>query len=372
VSRVQCLDCGIAVVVDPRGICPEGHVVGSAGVRVANAMGGGSPHPDEPEPWVATVVLDEADARPAPRQRSIRPVPVLGPEEPTEDTEAADHEAMLRELHALGDLHDTAPAAPAALAPAPAASTPAPSTPAASTPPDTSPAPPREQFAEGLAELSALEAAFQALGHDETPAPTPDPAPVAEPTAVAAEVTPAPAVTSAPPAADASSPAAHPVTAAYDELVDYEDLFAADAPSAPTGDRSAASSSQNPASPAPPSQVSPSQVSPPQVSPPQVSPPQAPPLAVTAPMAAMPPSAPAAAAPQAVAPPLGRGATPDAPVDAYPSPDPADPAPTEPEAEAEVEVPPAAAARGLDLANFTANGAKVGAGRGGRRKLFGR
>jgi len=160
VSRVQCLECGIAVVVDPTGLCPEGHLVGSAGVRVAGAMGSDVPHPDEPEPWVATVVLDEVDIGPAKRERSIRPVQIAGAEAAeAEHREAADHESMLRELHALGDIRDaTPPSAVPETTTAPAPEAP----PVAHVPP-----PPQEQVVEGFAELSALEAAFHALGYDE-------------------------------------------------------------------------------------------------------------------------------------------------------------------------------------------------------------
>ena len=49
-SRVHCLDCGMSVVVDPNGVCPEGHTVGAAGARVASAIGSDIPFPDEPKP----------------------------------------------------------------------------------------------------------------------------------------------------------------------------------------------------------------------------------------------------------------------------------------------------------------------------------
>lgn len=270
-SRVQCLECGIAVVVDPTGTCPEGHAVGGSGVRVANAMGSAEPHPDEPEPWVATVVLDEADVRPAPRQRAIRPVSVAGADTATEQegAEAADHESMMRELHALSDMQagpsapvipqiarDTPPARPTATEPATAVfGVPVP--PAEATA-DPRPLPPREQVAEGFAELSALEAAFHALGYDEDTTlrgepPAPPAAMAEEPAATSPTASTTPTPTTPPdsipalapsprtaviPSPEPTFPAVAAPTELRDELADFEDLFdsaasAATAPSAP-------------------------------------------------------------------------------------------------------------------------------------------
>ena len=117
-SQVHCLECGIQVVVDPRGQCPVGHTVGTPGNRIEMAMGHETAHPDEPEPWVYRIAPAEADggARhgagegstngtgPAPEAR-----PVRAPGLPASDAddEPADAESLLRELHSLAAL-DTA------------------------------------------------------------------------------------------------------------------------------------------------------------------------------------------------------------------------------------------------------------------------
>jgi hypothetical protein len=370
VSRVQCLECGIAVVVDPTGVCPEGHTVGGAGVRVAQAMGTDSVHPDEPEPWVATVVLDDAEVGPVASPRTIRPVPVAGADAATEEEHdaATDHESMLRELHALGDLHDTppSPAVPrtahdAPSAPAAGTTFPAPVDPGAPTaPPVTSaapePPPPREQVAEGFAELSALEAAFHALGYDEDTtlrgvapaAPAPDaPAPTAGPPTTSASPVAAPAPASVP-----SPTASTPTPAPHDDLADFEDLFAAQGAPAPTRDLAPAAArvaaspaarsdrtydpAPTSASPAPPTPPTPAQQAPAQPAPAQPAPTPAPP-----------------------------------PVQQAPPPAPATDGVTAPMASVAQERPPSSDAS-LDITNFTARGGKVGAGRGGRRKRFGR
>jgi hypothetical protein len=354
VSRVQCLECGFAVVVDPTGVCPEGHTVGSAGVRIAGAMGTDSPHPDEPQPWVATVVLDESDARPAPRERTIRPVRFAGSDSPveTEQDEAADHESMLRELHALGDINDHPSAPPAAPTGMTAPST----TPAAAaprTPPSDAPGPlpPPEQVAEGFAELSALEAAFQALGyeddsihHAEAPAGT-------EPAAV-------PAVDTAAAVADVAS---------RDDLADLEDLFAAQVAHAPVGIGAPASApSRHLDAGAPSSQPGPD------ASASMADQHRAPgraeaPGQATSPQPAPDPSGPIPSAPPTrQVPERPRSAAVEAPSDAPPPPASAEEAP------AATDDRPRASDAGLDIANFTAKGGKVGAGRGGRLKRFGR
>lgn len=181
-SRVHCIDCGTAVVVDPTGYCPEGHHVGSAGARIEAAIGVAVPHPDEPEPWVATVELADAAppesdqepraARPptAPRGGTpfvadpvsdngapspvphtthpddgaapAAPSPPAAPPEggvasaPSGNGAPIDTDDLLRELHSLSDLDDLGAAA-APHVPSPAVPSPArPPSPAA---PDTGP-----------------------------------------------------------------------------------------------------------------------------------------------------------------------------------------------------------------------------------------
>ena len=59
--RVHCLECDAAVILDPRGVCPEGHHVGAPGDRVDQYLGTSTPHHDEPEPWVFRI--DDAEPR---------------------------------------------------------------------------------------------------------------------------------------------------------------------------------------------------------------------------------------------------------------------------------------------------------------------
>lgn len=59
--RVHCLQCDAAVIIDPRGVCPEGHHVGAPGDRVDQFLGTATPHHDEPEPWVFRI--DDAAPR---------------------------------------------------------------------------------------------------------------------------------------------------------------------------------------------------------------------------------------------------------------------------------------------------------------------
>jgi hypothetical protein len=189
VSRAHCLDCGDHVVVDPAGRCPEGHHVGVAGARIEGALGSHTPHPDEPEPWVARVDLDEEDLSPTPAApaREIRPLSVPAAEPPLDGAGSTSStgrsEDLLRELHSLGDLGDltgpssatsaaassapSAPSSPEAGEPpavwtAPAAATPAPATPV--TPPAAPSPVPSSRPA--FDELTALEAAVQALTAD--------------------------------------------------------------------------------------------------------------------------------------------------------------------------------------------------------------
>jgi hypothetical protein len=154
VSRVLCHDCGIPVVVDPTGSCPDGHHVGAAGARVATAMGTSAPHPDEPEPWVHAVMLDGDAADTPSAARSIQPPSAPGAPAAADPIDApTDAEALLRELHSLAEgggptagpgsrsttTPSPLPARPAApphhpLAPPAAAAPPAPMAPVTSVP----------------------------------------------------------------------------------------------------------------------------------------------------------------------------------------------------------------------------------------------
>ena len=173
--RTHCVDCGTSVVVDPSGLCPEGHHVGAAGARIAAAFGDDRPHPDEPEPWTARVELDAEpdDEAPVPLRRA-RPVGVVedvpltgdvgpsgaGPADSAAEASPPLGDELLRELHSLSDLDglmggpgerspEFGAAAPAVAPPSPAA----PSTAVGPTAPDP----------DALAELTALEAAVQSL-----------------------------------------------------------------------------------------------------------------------------------------------------------------------------------------------------------------
>jgi hypothetical protein len=111
VGRVHCPDCAMAVVVDPSGMCPEGHFVGAAGARIEAALGRDVPHPDEPQPWIGVVELESSD-EPSPAPRQIRPVSIghatAGPEADAQ----GDSSEMLRELHSLTDADGLADAQP--------------------------------------------------------------------------------------------------------------------------------------------------------------------------------------------------------------------------------------------------------------------
>jgi hypothetical protein len=149
VPFAHCIDCGNSALIDPSGRCPEGHIVGAAGARVAAAIGSATPHPDEPLPWVHQVVLDpdllDDDAA---EPRTVRPPSVPSAPDPSPRADQVATDDLMRELHALGDLSDlgdlagpspspTAAAAPATPSPAPAA---APAN-AVPTPPAPAPAP---------------------------------------------------------------------------------------------------------------------------------------------------------------------------------------------------------------------------------------
>ena len=173
-SRVHCLECDGLVVVDPSGVCPEGHQLGPPGARVAGAMGHATAHPDEPEPWVyriephelavpvgAGVTGAESNGN---GPRVARPMSAPG-FDPFEDTaEVGDAESLLRELHSLaafddapaprpqqgGSRHDTEEDATGAAPPSP------PPAPPSHTPRPQRPDP--DAMADAFAELSALDA----------------------------------------------------------------------------------------------------------------------------------------------------------------------------------------------------------------------
>lgn len=195
-SRAHCLDCGTDVPVDPLGHCPEGHLLPAHGRRVESAIGSDDQHPDEPEPWVATVALGEA-AEPGPHAPSAEPQAAPGMAPAERETSTGD---LLRELGSLSEPDDPAPPpggeAPSASASPPPAGPPTTSPDADRAPPggpDTPPAPAGPDTA--VSEHSALEQALQSLDvtHD---TPAPPASPPSSPTG------PAP---SAPPADDLSS-----------------------------------------------------------------------------------------------------------------------------------------------------------------------
>ncbi|MCC5950003.1 MAG: hypothetical protein JJT89_16235, partial [Nitriliruptoraceae bacterium] len=155
-SRVQCVECQIPVVVDPSGLCPEGHIVGAAGARIATSMGTATPHVDEPQPWVGQVVLDEAPAHAVAAPRTARPVPVAGMAHSDLD-DAPDEDSLLRELSALADLDLGGGAAdtPASTrAPDPGRS--APATPPPPPRPEAPPPPPPAGVGDDLDALALL------------------------------------------------------------------------------------------------------------------------------------------------------------------------------------------------------------------------
>lgn len=167
-SRVHCVACGTSVVVDPQGVCPEGHHVGSRGARVEAAMGSATSHPDEPEPWV--YVIEElvevgagTNGHAASPPRQLRPLKRATPSSASFDDEPADADALLRELHSLAAFDEQTPAPGTkaeAEVPAPVDATPPPPpTPPTATPTATPPARlDRDAMTDAFAELSALEA----------------------------------------------------------------------------------------------------------------------------------------------------------------------------------------------------------------------
>ena len=187
-SRVHCLECGAQVVLDPRGVCPEGHHVGASGARVEQAMGNEMAHPDEPEPWVYNIDPSEltsvgahanGTATHGHRQngtgpREARPVHV--PSFGDEASASSGAESLLRELHSLAalDQHHAGGDAPSApvngvgareqrtLEDAQPGGPPPPPT-GTSPNPARAPRPDPDAIAEAFAELSALDAPAQAM-----------------------------------------------------------------------------------------------------------------------------------------------------------------------------------------------------------------
>ncbi|MFP4634916.1 MAG: hypothetical protein ACLFRD_03565 [Nitriliruptoraceae bacterium] len=318
--RVTCVECAGEVVVDPSGRCPEGHLVGTAGARVEHAIGTGAPHPDEPEPWIATITAEEVDGggpEPDGVPTAARPAPVRAPGPPAtaEADDPADTDDLLHELQSLSAPADHRPAhtengsrsfngsSSAAAPAASAADTPAasaadtPATPAADTPAapaaDTPVAPVGSDDDHRASDVAALEAMLQEF----------DDEPLAEVTELDAfrNGTKAEHPDGSPSEPGSSTPG-----------------------SAPPGTFSAEPTQPGSSTPEPPPAGAPTPGSPP---PPVSAPPQ-------------PPSTPAATADQ--------------------------PQSEEPRSDA------AAGGDGLDLTNFTAKGTKVGNKGRGRRKRLGR
>jgi len=210
VPRVSCVECQGPVVVDPQGRCPEGHFVGTSGARVEQAMGNSSPHPDEPEPWVYTILPEhlEGDAAPltgrraatAPigHPREARPVQVPGMAATAvaEKDPAAD--ALLRELHSLGALDDLAEERESAAEqpPPPPATEVSDPAPAPAPRPAPLPRPDSASIADAFAELSALDSS-------DTPTPAPSRAP-------SGRSAPAPSPTHSPSAGRTAGPSSAP------------------------------------------------------------------------------------------------------------------------------------------------------------------
>jgi hypothetical protein len=362
VSRVHCSACGTAVVVDPSGLCPDGHHVGAAGARVAASMGSATPHADEPEPWVALVVLDDDPATPAAAPRRARPVAVPG----LETTDDADQESLLQELHALAEFDldgfggDTAPTG---REPAPSARA-APTAPAA-TPVQQAPTPDHAPAADHTPTPNHVPAADPTP----TPAATASPAPGEDPTrpatagtAADAPAAPAPARGGELAALEAAlhelslpeEPASAPGTGAGTDptasldglagLAELDQLFGSSPSEASAPSPHAPPAPAAPATPMPPPVAAPVTPADPTPVPPPVTRQDSPPTPARAPEPADVPAPPASAD-------VTRAPSPD-PAAAPPTPTPPTPAP----------------AANLDIGNFTAKGGKVG----GRKRRFGR
>lgn len=226
----HCTACGSRALIDPTGRCPEGHAVGVA-AGTAIGVADERPHPDEPTPWVGTVVLatDTPDEDPAPR--TVRP-PSLTPDltrptgadatvttpaapaAPAPAAAASDSHELLRELQALGELAaatEVADHTADAVAPAPDVVARTRPTPLAV--PADAPAPPSSpEEATEIDELAMLTAVIESL--DGRPAtPTPD-------RAVPAARHSAPAPTTPPVATPARAP--RPTTSVADDRAHEE------------------------------------------------------------------------------------------------------------------------------------------------------
>lgn len=231
---VLCEPCGRQVIIDPSGTCPEGHRTGvvspRAGLgtgRVAASIGHRSsePDPDEPEPWIGRIEVDELSLVGAgapveqPEPRAIHPL--AGPamqDAPARSSapyvDDVDRDALLRELQALGgDVGGGAGADPTRGAGATTAREQRASPPAheASPAQRTSPAatgaagagaptlravPDLEERRAAAAELASLESALADLG---APAPARDEPSPAQRAAPAASPPPPPPPRSSPP-----------------------------------------------------------------------------------------------------------------------------------------------------------------------------
>ncbi len=175
-ARVHCPDCEMAVVVDPNGVCPEGHLIGNAGRRIELAIGDDTPHPDEPQPWSAMVEAAEAIEHEPEEARQIRPISIA-PDDESEEEDDGDNEMMMRELHALSDL-DVVTEERAVTGPASAPSR-AETAPAETAPAETAPAWSADEAATDGPEISTAPVSESppAPVHEEPDTPATAPAP---------------------------------------------------------------------------------------------------------------------------------------------------------------------------------------------------
>lgn len=214
---VHCEDCAHHVVVDPSGVCPEGHRTGVVtartelgadpvrsddnpttpppaprrdnpttpsfidGGQVASAMAGRFEDPDveEPEPWVGRVEPDaapadhdeapavdhdQASAAATPSNQPLFGLTEPGRDADTEPLPAADREAMLRELQALGGF-----GMDQALGPEPAEATDRSSAPDLRLVPDPdpgAPAPPRHRRVANSNTVASFESMLTELANE--------------------------------------------------------------------------------------------------------------------------------------------------------------------------------------------------------------
>ncbi|MEX2549803.1 MAG: hypothetical protein WD638_06225 [Nitriliruptoraceae bacterium] len=207
--------------MDPQGLCPEGHYVGTAGARVEQAMGSSAPHPDEPQPWVYTILPGEGEMTTVPshggpgasavngQPREARPVAAPGMVA-TDDGDDPAADALLRELHSLSALDELADERqrPDEEPPPPPVTEETSRAPAPEVRPSPPPRPDPGSIADAFAELSALDAA-QEPQSSSPPAPSMRSAP--QPSAKPPRPDPSPTET---------SPAAGPPAEAEDEAED--------------------------------------------------------------------------------------------------------------------------------------------------------